>query len=299
MAQTRIFNYGDTLTQAKMKTAMETLLPALVYEGYELSVATVSSVGAAPGSLLLPNGIIVQESSAVNIPLTFAGGAEDFTLVCTHVDEQLFGGAGATYSAVSGFLQTYADSTILGWVHYPGGGVPVTDDMIVPAPRGSFDAFGATAVDFSPVKFMSPLQAVKVLSNATWISSEATYSALPVPHTREEINVIAGTPVQQTATFYFSLLSKANPPVAVVFRHNTPTTLGTDITVSVYDTAGTLVGTTVVVGTGAWEVTTVTLDTAGFTFTEGETFSAQLVVEGDGADTILLEWVEVQFNPTP
>ena len=299
MAQTRIFNYGDTVTQAKVATAFAALLPALVYDGYTLSVATASSVGVASGILLLPNGILVQESTSFSIPLTFAGGAEDFTLVCTHVNTDIIGGVGATYSAVSGFLTTYADSTILGWVHYPGGGIPLTLDMIVPAPRGSFDDFTATAVDFAPLRFMSPLACVKASSDPVWISSTATYSAVPVPHIREEIAVIAGAPIAETVTLYFSVLAKSIPPLAVVLRHNTPITVGTDITVSVYDTAGVLVTSTAVTGSGSWGTSTVTLDPTGFTFTEGETFSVQLLVEGSGGDTILIEWVEVQFNPTP
>lgn len=301
MAQTRIFNFGDTATQAKIKTAFQKLLPSLVYEGCDLSISGVTTVTIASGSLLLPDGVLVSEDSAVTISVPITGAAEDFTIVCTHVDEAIIGGAGATYSAVSGFLSSYTNSTILGWIHYPGGGIPLASSMLVQAPKGPFDAFSPITTNQAPILFSSPLQSVKVLSDPIWISSTSAYSAIPTPDIREEIAIIAGAPVSETATHYFQIRSKANPPVAIKIRHNTPTTLGTDITIDVYDTTGSLVTSTAIVGTGVWETSTVTLDTTSFTFTEGETFSVQMTITGaaGGGDTILIKWVEFTFNPTP
>jgi len=303
MSQTRICNFGDLLTQEKLATAFAKLLPSLVYEGFDLSVSTASSVAVSSGTLLLPDGVLVLESTPFSIPLTFSGGAEDFTLVCTHVDAALFGGVGATYSAVSGFFSTYADSTVLGWVRYPGGGIPIDTTMFITAPKGSYDVYNATTTELDPTLFLSPFQAVRAVSDVLYISSEATYSAAPVPHVREEITVAAAPPVAQTATCYFPIVAKSYPPIAVRFRHNTPTTLGTDITVNLYDTTGALVNSTTTLGTGAWETVTINVDPATFTFTEGETFSLQMVVESDGdllvPLTILIEWIEVQVNSTP
>jgi len=301
MAQTRIFNYGDTATQAKFKQALSTLFPALVYEGCDLTVGGTSTVTMAAGSILTPGGVLVTEDASVNISLTLTAAAEDFTLVCTHADEQLLGGAGATYSAVSGFLSTYTNSTVLGWVRYPGGAIPLASSMIIPAPRGSFDVFGAIAVDYSPASFPAPFQAVISLSDPTWITSVGTYNTIPVEHIRQSITIGAGSPIFQTAFHYFQVKAKAIPPVSVTFRNNIPATLGTNIEVLVFDTAGNFVGNSVVTGTGVWQTSTYTLDTTGFTFTEGETFSVQLKVTGaaGGGDTVHIEWMDVNFNPTP
>lgn len=303
MSQTRICNFGDLLTSEKLATTFATLLPALVYDGFDLSVATSSSVAISSGALLLPDGIIVIESTPFSIPLTFAGGVEDFTLICTHVDSAIFGGVGATYSAVSGYFSTYADSTIIGWVRYPGGGVPIDTTMFIAAPKGSYDVYNATLAELEPTLFLSPLQAVRAVSDPSYTSSVATYSAAPIPQVREEITVLTSPPASQIATLYFSVLAKSYPPTAIRFRHNTPSLLGTDVTVSLYDTAGVLVNTTITAGTGAWDTVTITIDPTTFTFTEGETFSLQVVVESAGdpllPTTILLEWVEVQVNSMP
>jgi hypothetical protein len=301
MAQRRIYDYGATLTQERVKSANSKLWPPLVYDGYDLTVGAPDTVAVAAGSLMLPNGVMVQENTAFSITLTFAGGAEDFTLVCTHQDEKILGGVGATYSAVSGFLTSYADSTILGRVRYPGAGA-LDASMIIQAPKGSFDAFGVTSQDLAPVRFLSPLQVVRAVSDPFWVSTQAAYSAVPVPHTREEIVFVGGPPAIETGTLYFSLLAKSTPPVQIRLRHTTPTTLGTSFQVDLYDTAGALVSSTVLTGAAGWQTTTIDLAPAGFTFTPGESFNLQLIASvpiAAVAETFLVEWVEVLFDPTP
>lgn len=149
MAQRRIFNFGDTLTQDKVKTANSKLFPSIVYDGFDISVSGVDSVSLSPGTLMLPDGVVLQETLAITVSLLglLGASATDFTIVALHVDQQQLGGVAATYNVISGFLSTYDNATVIGWIRYPGGSIALTEDMIIQAAKGPFDVYVSNLID--------------------------------------------------------------------------------------------------------------------------------------------------------
>lgn len=104
MAQQRIYNFGDTLTQGRTKTLAAKLLAAGVYEGMEpVIISDVSGLfKLSAGSFLLPNGVLVVESTDVTEiqlpPLWPPAAPTTYVLTADHSDIQAIGGSSVSYS---------------------------------------------------------------------------------------------------------------------------------------------------------------------------------------------------------
>jgi len=102
---------------------------------------TVSS-GAAVVAGIPTNGTaqtarMILENSTKKIDVNTSAGAATYTLIYTHVDELITGGVSATLSVVTGMFTSYTDGIILGWIVYPGGGVPLANTMLYHAEKVS------------------------------------------------------------------------------------------------------------------------------------------------------------------
>jgi hypothetical protein len=104
MAQQRIYNFGDTLTQGRTKTLASRLLAAGVYDGMEpVIISDVSAIfKLTAGSFLLPNGVLVVESTDVTeiqLPVLWPPAAPTtYVLTADHSDIQAIGGSSVSYT---------------------------------------------------------------------------------------------------------------------------------------------------------------------------------------------------------
>lgn len=128
MTQQRIYNFGDTLTQSKTKTQASKLLSAGVYEGMNPVILGPAQIELSPGAFLLPNGILVSESTAVTSitypPSWPPGIPSTFTLTADHDDVQAIGGSAVSYNLRDGLLPRFGEplpnSVALLWIRHPG-----------------------------------------------------------------------------------------------------------------------------------------------------------------------------------
>lgn len=122
MAQERIWNYGALLTQARMKALARALSQPGICAGFAPTVVGPSNIALSPGSLLMPSGLLVTESTTVYIDdVPTPSSAADYTLVARSTDPQSIGGATATYVWVSGIQPTVSgDDLAVLWLRHPG-----------------------------------------------------------------------------------------------------------------------------------------------------------------------------------
>jgi len=144
--QTRIYNFGDLETAVKNGRILDSLFYGQVLYGFELSVVAPDTdrVTIQPGTAILtstPTSIVTQtakiltEDQVKTVDVANTAAAKNYTLVYVHNDQLVLGGAEATLQLDEGIFTSYTNGLIIGWVIYPGGAVPVTDEMLYPAPK--------------------------------------------------------------------------------------------------------------------------------------------------------------------
>ena len=133
MTQTRIYDFGALLTQGRAKTLTSSLFTPGIYEGFVPTVISSTMVEFSPGTLLLPNGMLIRESTVTTVTVPTPGSAENYTITVDHDDVQAVGGSAAYYTLQSGILDREQDpnpsSLALLWVRHAGGG-PLTASML-------------------------------------------------------------------------------------------------------------------------------------------------------------------------
>ena len=134
MAQKRTWNFGDTFTSEKARDAQKALHRAGRYTGYAVTVFDTQTLQIASGGFaLLPNGIVVTETSNVLIDFsTLPSTATRYYLTIRHTDVPTLGGAAAVYELESGTLlsEVLEDGIVLAYIDHPGGGVTLQDSFI-------------------------------------------------------------------------------------------------------------------------------------------------------------------------
>jgi len=133
MTQTRIYDFGALLTQGRAKAFATSLFTPGIYEGFEPTIVSPTLVEFGPGTLLLPNGVLVRESGTTQVTVPTPASPTDYTITADHDDIQAVGGSPAFYTLRTGILDRSADpnpnSLALLWIRHTGGG-PVTVPML-------------------------------------------------------------------------------------------------------------------------------------------------------------------------
>jgi hypothetical protein len=126
MTQIRIWNPADLLTQGRTALYTKVIAGPGLYSGYTPTIVGDWAVTLSSGSLILPNGVEVSETSTITIDtLPVLSEAIDYTLVAAQSDTTLIGGAPVLYSWVTGIQPRYDDdgNVAVLYVRYPGTGV--------------------------------------------------------------------------------------------------------------------------------------------------------------------------------
>lgn len=111
MTQERVYNFGDLLTQGRARSLAARLFPPGLYSGFAPTLLGQTAVRLSPGTLLTPNGVMVTETTAVEVPVpppeegeALPVDAASYTLIADHTDIQTIGGSTASYSWVDGLV---------------------------------------------------------------------------------------------------------------------------------------------------------------------------------------------------
>jgi hypothetical protein len=135
MVQTRVYNFGDLLTQARAKLLAQSLFSPGIYEGFAPTITgtTGTQITFAAGTYLLPNGVLIKEDDVTAVTVPTPASATDYTITVDHDDIQAVGGSSVYYTLRTGILGRSADpnpnSLALLWIRHSGAG-PLTDDML-------------------------------------------------------------------------------------------------------------------------------------------------------------------------
>lgn len=201
MTQSRIYDFGATLTQGKTKTHSSVLFTPGVYEGFQPTVVSASEIQFSAGSFLLPNGVLVSESDPVIVAFATPGVATDYTITAEHGDIQAIGGSAVTYVLNTGILPRSGSpntaSLAVAWIRHPGAialdqsmvSAPETPKMaapsetLVPAPfPASFDEIlGANVTMDSASHSSGPQTLGLAVSNSAAVGLQTAEFRIGVP----------------------------------------------------------------------------------------------------------------------
>lgn len=154
--QRRINNYGDLVISSDWNDTRKYLLSPGVYSGMDLGVDSSNDLSVAAGVALQPDGILWEEDAAQSVSFTPPGGATNYTVVATHEDVLIKGGRPVLYEIQTGLSATVTNGIPLGWIYHPGGGVPLSTDHLVSAPKQGV-TYSQLLLDTQPVELYAPL----------------------------------------------------------------------------------------------------------------------------------------------
>lgn len=133
MSQRRITIFGDLIDTADMPEVISNIMAPGRLTGNDFIVAASDFMQISAGSCLLPNGILVVEDETKSLVIPNSSLATDYTVIYQLEDTITLGGSPAILRLLSGTKRQidFTDGTILGWIRYPGGSVPLDASFFV------------------------------------------------------------------------------------------------------------------------------------------------------------------------
>lgn len=128
MSQSRLNIFGNLVDAMDLPDALAHMFSAGIYTGNVFSVADSSHLRLSAGSFMLPNGVVVLEDEYKDLMIPNSSAPISYSVVYQSEDDLLMGGSPAILRLVSGLFQqsVFTDATVMGWVVYPGGSVPLS-----------------------------------------------------------------------------------------------------------------------------------------------------------------------------
>lgn len=301
MSQRRIWNYGDTFTSERATVAMAALHSSGVYSGFDVTITDVDTFTLNPGFLLLPSGLLVEETSAIEMRIApLPAAATNYTITVRHVDADIIGGQAATYALEPGLLtpSSIVNGIPIAYIRYPGGAVPLSSYFVTPARKVLSDA--SDSPQLVPSSFLPPLAShwtsVSVGPNTTVAN---VYSA-PNVFTRIETDGLGPVPPGfETTTVVIPLIARRFRPVNIVFRSIIDA--NSSVLVSMRDTDGnavTLSGSTIG-PTPTFSDAVVSVNPASGVFTEGDIYMLELTFRTPALASVDIQSVSIHYDPLP
>lgn len=131
--QRRLNIFGGLIDTADMPEMMSNVMSAGRLVGFDFMVAESDFMSITAGSCLLPDGVLIIEDEVKNLIIPNSSLETEYTVMYQLEDTRTLGGSPAILRLVSGMLRQDAvvDGTILGWIRYPGGSVPLSDSFFI------------------------------------------------------------------------------------------------------------------------------------------------------------------------
>ena len=266
--QLRFFDRSTPYVSTKLRRMLGGYLSQGVYSGHALSVNTTGDgILIGPGCHLLPTLVLVVETGDVAAAITgsFPPSLSTIYTICSRhseASEELLLGTQVTYYITESNLTSQpTDGTIIGWINYPGGGVALSSEHLISAPRlNSWDLF-KTSWTRQVKLWDSSSDPVWEVSDPTKVSqTRGAYGS-----SNEVWTGFLATDTLQTATVHYPFRANV-APVSIKARFELP--VGASCTIQLYDTANALNATKVVAGSGSLVNTELAVASGG-TWTAG------------------------------
>ncbi len=301
MTQRRIWNFGDTFTSERAITSAAALHEPGVYIGYDITLTDTDTFQLSPGWVLLPNGIVVGESTAIELTISpLPATATNYTVVVRHTDADVMGGQAALYSVEVGLLTQAAISNgvPLAWIRYPGGAVALADHFITQARKVLAQA--EDSPHLVPTTFLPPFT-YKWISSVTGPNTTLTEVwAAPNAFTRIETGGLGPAPPGfETTTVVVPVIAGEFRPVNLVVRAIIDP--NSQMLVSMRDTDGnavTLTGSTLS-PVATFSDLTVSVDPSSGVFTRGDIYTLELTFRTPSLDSVDLQSLTINYDPLP
>lgn len=136
MSQKRIQDYGSPVVAQSLKSLTDAITVAGILDGNEFIRDASDRVRINPGTCVTNQGVIIVENEAKILSISNTSNSADYTIYYLHTDVDISGGVAAELTLASGLLDSSVVSgCILGYIRYPGGGVPLDQSFFIqPAP---------------------------------------------------------------------------------------------------------------------------------------------------------------------
>jgi hypothetical protein len=133
MSQYRINVFGDLVDTGDLPTMMSNIMSPGRLIGNEFIVAASDFMDITAGSCLLPDGVLVLEDETKSLVIPNSSLATDYTVIYQLEDTRTLGGSPAILRLLSGVKrqEDFTDGTILGWIRYPGGSIPISASFFI------------------------------------------------------------------------------------------------------------------------------------------------------------------------
>jgi hypothetical protein len=133
MSQRRLNIFGDLIDTADLPEMIANLMSPGRLIGNDFVVAASDLVQISPGSCLLPDGVLVIEDEIKSLVVPSSSLATDYTVIYQLEDTRTLGGSPAILRLLSGIKRQvdFTDGTILGWIRYPGGSIPLSSAFFI------------------------------------------------------------------------------------------------------------------------------------------------------------------------
>ena len=127
MVQRRLNVFGDLIDTGDLPTMVSNLMAPGRLAGLDFSVAAADQLSITPGTCLLPDGVLILEDQIKTLLVPNSSFSTSYTVIYRLQDARVLGGSPALLSLLPGLApqSNFTDATVLGWIQYPGGSVPL------------------------------------------------------------------------------------------------------------------------------------------------------------------------------
>jgi len=135
MVQTRTVEYGAAIHSSDMPFDISSIMSAGRLVGMTLSASAADQIAVTPGTVLMPDGVLVHEDEVKYLQVANTAFAVNYSIVYTLQSTEVIGGSPADLNLVAGIVKQddLTDSTVLGWVLYPGGAAALDESFLIEA----------------------------------------------------------------------------------------------------------------------------------------------------------------------
>lgn len=202
MTQKRIQDFGSPVVASSLKALNSAFVTSAILAGNEFIVDSANRLRINPGTAVTNQGVIIIEDEAKFLTITNTSVPVDYTIFYFHEDADVSGGVAAILTLDTGILtESDVSGVILGYVRYPGGGIPLAVEHFVQPPVLKIG-------DFKPT-----------VDNADWV--------IPIRNQGYLVTTTTGSTIDITDTWD---VSGTSPEMYVKFRNNTVSSGGLILT---------------------------------------------------------------------
>lgn len=135
MSQQRIQDYGSPVVAASLKSLIDSITIPGILNGNKFIRDANNRMRINPGSCVTQQGVIIIEDEVKLLTINNTSNAVDYTVYYKHEDVDISGGEAAELTLATGLLTSDVISgCILGYVRYPGGGIPLEQSHFIQPP---------------------------------------------------------------------------------------------------------------------------------------------------------------------